>query len=194
MPINRKAFYASIRTSLFDGSMTASQVNGMGAILDEWERRKLTDLRWLAYMLATVYHECAKTMVPIVEYGGLRYLVKKKYYPWYGRGFVQLTWDYNYRKFAGLLKDAGFVQWDLIANPDLALDLKVASFIMFEGMIRGLFRKNQKLSDFFNANDNNPVMARGIINGIPKGQTLPDKAVEIAEIHAKFNTALAAAA
>ena len=192
--IDRKKFYAAIRVTLFGGRMTADQVNGIGAILDEWERRKLTDLRWLAYMLATVYHECAKKMVPITEYGGHQYLVKKAYYPWYGRGFVQLTWDYNYQKFSALLKAAGFKKWNLMANPDFALDLAVASFIMFEGMIRGLFRKNQKLSDFFSATKNSPVMARGIINGIPKGQTLPDKAVEIATYYQSFNAALAAAA
>ena len=51
-----------------------------------------------AYVLATAYHETAHTMKPVREYGGETYLKKKKYYPYVGMGYVQLTWDYNYKK------------------------------------------------------------------------------------------------
>ena len=175
--INRKAFFAGVRSGPFPGKLSAGQVNGMSAILDEWERRKLTDPRWLAYMLATVFHECAQTMQPITETGGPRYLKSKKYYPWYGRGFVQLTWKYNYEAMNKLLKAAGF-DADIVADPEIAKRLDVATFIMFEGMIRGTFT-GKKLANYFNATTNDPRNARRIINGT-------DRMDHIAAIHKQF--------
>lgn len=67
--LNRKHFYDSVRESLFGGTLLQQQVAGMEAILREWEAQQLTDRRWLAYMLGTTYHETAKTMQPIEEYG-----------------------------------------------------------------------------------------------------------------------------
>jgi hypothetical protein len=47
-----------------------------------------------------------------------------RYYPFYGRGYIQLTWDSNYREYGQKL---GF---DLIGNPDLALDPFVAAMVL----------------------------------------------------------------
>lgn len=176
MAIDRKAFFAGIRISPFSGKLNQGQVEGIGAILDEWERRKLTDLRWLAYMLATVKWETDHTMQPIKEGGGLKYLQSKRYYPWYGRGFVQLTWERNYKAF----RDRVLKQFDvdLIADPDCALLCPVATFIMFEGMLRGEFT-GKKLSDYFNSKQTDWINARRIINGT-------DRAREIAEIAKLF--------
>ncbi len=93
--MDRAKFFAAVRTPLFAGKMSEKQVQGVGAILDEAERRG-TPLAHLAYMLATAFLETAKTMQPIAEYGkgtGRKYGVKGKYgqVP-YGRGYVQLTW------------------------------------------------------------------------------------------------------
>lgn len=137
----------------------------MSAILDEWDSRELKDIRWLAYILATVMHECAGTFQPISEYGkgkGRAYGQIENGHVFYGRGYTQLTWGYNYRKMGELL---GI---DLYDNPDLALDCKVATDIMFEGMIRGIFT-GRKLSDYFNGTTD-PVKARRIINGLDKAQ------------------------
>ena len=67
--MNRQVFFDAVRTKPFDGSLTTGQVQGTGAILNEWDRRGLKDLRWLAYMLATTIHETARTMQPIAEFG-----------------------------------------------------------------------------------------------------------------------------
>ncbi len=68
--INRKFFFTSARTNLFGGSMTAKQVQGLTAILNEWEAKYAAkDDRWLAYMLATAHHETGRTMQPIEEWG-----------------------------------------------------------------------------------------------------------------------------
>ena len=45
----------------------------MSTILNEWEENlPNADDRWLAYMLATAFHETARTMQPIREFGAGR--------------------------------------------------------------------------------------------------------------------------
>jgi hypothetical protein len=185
MSIDRKFFFNGIRQTPFDGKLTSGQVSGTSAILDEWDRRKLTDLRWLAYMLATTKWETDHTMQPIQEGGGPAYLKSKKYYPWYGRGYVQLTWDYNYKKMTQLLKAADFRSSatrgsypDLVANAELALVPDIAAFVMFEGMLKGVFT-GKKLADYFNDAKTDWLNARRIINGT-------DRAAEIAAIAKAF--------
>jgi putative chitinase len=101
--IDRTMFFAGVRHGPFPGSLTDPQVSGMGAILNEWDRRRLSDNHWLAYMLATAFHETAHTMQPIEEIGhgkGRKYGTPVNGHVYYGRGYVQLTWDYNYKKWA----------------------------------------------------------------------------------------------
>src|SRR6187397_2452423 len=77
MPINRRFFFDSVRSAPFNGKLSARQVDGMSAILDVWESSDTQrDDRWLAYMLATAFHETAMTMQPICEYGGKAYFLK----------------------------------------------------------------------------------------------------------------------
>jgi putative chitinase len=97
MTLNRVAIYAAVRASF--GALTQSQVDGFNEILDEWERRGGGDLRHLAYMLATVWHETGRKMQPVREGGGKAYLRSKRYYPWVGEGLVQVTCEENARKF-----------------------------------------------------------------------------------------------
>lgn len=175
--INRKKFFDSIRASLFGGTLTQGQVDGIDAILDEWDRRKWSNLRWLAYMLATAYHEVARTMQPIEEYGkgkGYSYGVPDPVTgeTYYGRGLVQLTWKTNYQKMSAL------VGVDLVTNPSLALQLPIAVQIMFEGMRDGLFT-GVGLPKYFSDTIDDPINARRIINGT-------DRAEMIAGYHMKF--------
>lgn len=173
--MNRDAFFASVRRAPF-GSLSQSQVDGLNAILDEWDRRALPDIRWLAYMLATTFHETARTMQPIAEIGGKR----ARYAPFYGRGFVQLTWDYNYRKASTS------VGVDLVKNPDRAMELPIATKILFDGMIEGWFTV-KRLSDYINKGFCDYKDARKVINGL-------DRAVTIAGYAVQFERALTAAA
>ena len=169
MPLNREPFFTSVRLSLFGGSLSQSQVDGLNRILDEWERRTLSDIRQLAYMLATVYHETATTMQPIKEGGGEAYLKSKPYYPAYGRGLVQCTWDVNYKKF-------GCTSYDDMLTWPFALRA------LFDGMRDGVFT-GRKLSTYFSDKIDDPVGARHIINGT-------DKAALIATYHNAFLAAL----
>lgn len=173
--INREEFYDCIRASFFNGVLSHAQVEGIEGILNEWDKRGLTDLRWLAYMLATTYHETAKTMRPIEEYGKGR---GRKYGEpdpktgkiYYGRGFVQLTWNWNYKKMGTLLGIP------LYESPHLALNIDVATKILFEGMLRAESKKGDftgvSLEDFFNDNREDWVHARKIINGLDKAELI----------------------
>src|SRR5690348_13622641 len=74
MPLNRPFFFSTVREILFNKRLSQKQVDGMTAILDEWEAKHAKkDDRWLAYMLATTFHETARTMQPIDEGGGTAY-------------------------------------------------------------------------------------------------------------------------
>jgi putative chitinase len=134
MPIHRKYFFDRVRASLFGGSLTESQVDGLNQLLDYAEQHG-TDDRQLAYVLASVYHETAKTMQPITEYGSTSYLKGKPYYPYYGRGLIQITWKENYQKQDQKLGLGG----TLVANPDRALEWPIALAICFGGMADGDF-------------------------------------------------------
>lgn len=183
--IDREVFFNKIRINPFGGTLTQGQVDGCNAILDTWEARPdFTDLRWLAYMMATAKWETAHTMQPIAEYGhgaGHTYGVPdvQTGQAYYGRGLVQLTWKTNYAKMAALTGA------DLVTHPELALDPKIAALIMFDGMRDGLFT-GVGLPWYFNETVDDPVNARKIINGL-------DRAEEIAMIHSEFWAALRAA-
>lgn len=109
----------------------------------------------LAYILATTYHETAATMKPVREYGGERYLRTKKYYPYVGMGYVQLTWKYNYVKASDKL------DIDFVGNPLWLLQKEHAARILIIGMLEGWFT-GKKLSDF---KDGDYFNMRTIING-----------------------------
>lgn len=179
--MQRAKFYDSIRQSLFKGKLSPSQVEGVESILNEWDDRNLADLRWLGYILATTYHETAKTMQPVREYGRGKGYKYGKPDPetgqvYYGRGFCQLTWKYNYKRFEDLLGVP------LVNNPDLALEPKTAAQILFIGMVKGIYT-SKRLSDYFNDEKDDPVNARRIVNGI-------DKAKLIAGYHNLFMEAI----
>ena len=100
-----------MRANPFHGNLTQLQVDGINDILDTWEKYfRDNDIRWLAYALATAFHETAETMQPIEEYGegsgrdyGQPVGIHQQCY--FGRGFVQLTWESNYLKGEEILRD-----------------------------------------------------------------------------------------
>ena len=122
-----------------------------------------------AYVLATAYHETAHTMKPVREYGGEKYLKSKKYYPYVGMGYVQLTWDYNYKKASDKLGV------DFLKNPKLLLESKYAAPIIVVGMVEGWFT-GKKLSDYITLNTSDFTSARKIVNGLDKAELIADYA------------------
>jgi putative chitinase len=174
--INRAFFFDRVRANLFHGKLRQANIDGMTAILDEWEKNYSTnDDRWLAYMLATTFHETGVTMQPIEEWGKGKKLPYGKPDPisgkvYYGRGFVQLTWKANYDKMGKILK------LDLVNKPELALSLPVSTKIMFYGMINGSFT-GKKLANYFLQTKQDWVNARRIINGLDKAQLVANYAI-----------------
>lgn len=188
--MDRMFFFDAVRDGLFKGELTQPQVEGITAILDAWERRFApADRRWLAYILATAYHETAYTMQPVRETlaqsdaraveileaafatGRLSWVRTPYWRPdqdgrcWLGRGLVQLTHKRNYEAMSAL---TGI---DLVADPDRAMEMDAAVTILIEGMLQGSFT-GHKLADHLNATTEDWVNARRIVNGTDRAEKL----------------------
>ncbi|WP_278403501.1 hypothetical protein [Pseudoalteromonas ruthenica] len=160
----------------------------------------VTDLRWAAYMLATVYIETEFSFIPcrenllgqgklygieieVVDSHGIRGKKNKKYKNiYYGRGYCQLTWEDNYLEIG---KALGYDN-KLYIDPDLALQKDIAYKVISYGMRHGSFTR-KKLSHYINIAKTDYKNARRIING-------QDKAEEIAEYANKIEFLLRLAA
>lgn len=172
-----EGFFRGVRA--VTGPLAEDQVatiNGLLSKASHWS------IAWLAYGLATAWHEAR--MRPIEEIGkgrGRRYGVagaRSDGKPGpnyggqvpYGRGLVQLTWADNYEKADRELDLKG----TLLANFGLALDPNVAAAILVRGMEEGWFTA-KKLADYLPAalgNEAQFVQARRIINGTDRAQLI----------------------
>ena len=198
--MNKPEFYASLRrrnSGVFGTSLTQAQVEGCEVILAASEG---LPLEYVAYLLATAYHETAHTMQPVRETlaasdaqaiarleaawskGKLPW-VKSRYWArdkdgksWLGRGYVQLTHKTNYAKASEKLGV------DLVGNPDLAMTPKIAALVLVRGCVEGWFT-GKRLSDYL---PGSYVQARRVVNGA-------DKAEQIARYAWSFEEALKAA-
>jgi hypothetical protein len=165
--IHRDYFFDMIRSELAGGSLNQEQVDGCIVFLDWYDTKNPPipeqyhlDDRCLAYVLATTWHETAFRMQPIIEGGGESYLKSKPYYPYYGRGYVQLTWEENYRGQDAKLGLGG----TLVQEPDLALDPDIALKVIIGGMVDGDFT-GKKLANYFTDDLTDFYNARRIVNG-----------------------------
>jgi putative chitinase len=159
------------------------------SIIDECHAQKLLRNE-AAYVLATPYWETNHTMQPVREaYYLLHQLGSEaaieawrkrnlRYWPWYGRGLVQLTWEPNYVKAQS---KTGIRMHD---HPDLAMDPVGAVKVLVTGMKEGWFT-GRKLSDFIDLRHSDFFHARQIINRL-------DKASEIAHIADAYDDSLKA--
>jgi putative chitinase len=180
---NPEAFFAEVRID--HGPLTVPQVEGFNALLAAMFAWPVS---WVAYGLATAWHETAATMQPIKEFGGPKYF-HRMYDPkganpklaarlgntqpgdgakYAGRGYVQLTGRANYAKYG------------IADTPDDAMKPDVAARILVDGMSKGVFT-GKKLADYLPGDYAN---ARRIINGT-------DRAAHIANLAIGFEGALA---
>lgn len=174
--LDEPAFFAGVRKRF--GALTRPQVDGAKALLTalaDWPTS------WVAYALATAWHETARTLQPIKEMGGDAYF-HRMYDPqgqrpqvakrlgniqpgdgarFAGRGYVQLTGRTNYERYG------------LGDRPDDAMRPEVAAEILKDGMAEGRFT-GKKLSDYL---PGDYVGARRIINGTDKAQEIAGHAV-----------------
>jgi putative chitinase len=209
--MNHAKFFAAARSSLFGGRLSPNQVSGVEAILDAWEARPF-DARWLAYMLATAYHETDNTMCAISEnlsYSAVGLLATfPKYFTAsqaavYARQPQRIAnrayanrmgngkeasgdgWRYRGRGLVQITGRDNYAKYGIADDPDTALNPAKAVEILFDGMINGRFT-GKKLADYFSATVIDWTGARKIINGT-------DRAADIASYAKKFIVALEAA-
>lgn len=172
---------------LFYGSLPPFQHDPLVTLVDKCLEVGVTDIKQIAYVLATAYHESGrfkfneefgkggnrKYAKPIFVWGG-------KVDTFHGRGWVQLTWLGNYAQFTAKLSALTGREIDLINHPEqIYKDDEINAYITVVGMKEGLFT-GKKLSDYLG---NDYVNARRIVNGT-------DKAGQIAAYAKKFEEAL----
>ncbi len=175
MKFDRSTFFSAYREFFKPPSISQSQVDGIETLLAFIEKdAEITDLRHLAYLLATVKHECADTWMPIKEFAsGARYEGRTdlgNVHPgdgprYKGRGYVQITGRANYRRFGQRFGT------ELEANPALALNPAVSYSIASLGMRQGLFT-GRSLSSFIHGNVCDYFSARRIINRLDRADRI----------------------
>lgn len=191
--IDRKLFLEAYRAS-FPGKMVPQQIRGLQQLLDFLEAdSEVEDIRWAAYMLATVKHECADTWQPIVERGHRSYFDKYEPstslgkrlgnkaegdgYKTRGRGYVMITGLDNYSRMNRLLGLTG-TEDDILVDPDRALKPEIAYRIMSLGMRKGLFT-GRKLADYIAGEQRDYINARRIVNSLDRAHLIASYASNI---------------
>ena len=160
----------------------------------------VTDVRWAAYMLATVKLECGGKWTPVPENGNRPYFDAAdpyfdKYEPgthlgkqlgntakgdgslYRGRGYVQITGRANYLT-AGKALGVGTA---LVEKPDLALEPANSYAIMSFGMRTGMFT-GAKLSTYIHGDVCDYLRARRIINGSDRAETIEGYAMALEQM------------
>src|SRR5262249_27373820 len=95
---------------------------------------------------------------------------------YYGRGYVQLTWENNYQKMSQALDmgDTLVMHPEEVMKPDIAY--KILSYGMREGSFTG-----KKLSDYINDSTCDYKNARRIINGLDQWAKIQGYATQLAD-------------
>lgn len=183
--INEQHFFEQLRQTKFITKLTQKQVDGFKCTIDTFDQLyPMENIKKLAYILATFWHETAFRMEAIEEYGkgrGLRYgkKVKLNGKPYtdtnnifYGRGFIQTTWYDNYLAMG---KRVGV---DLIKHPEKLLEMELSAKVSIIGIMEGLYT-GKGLDRYFSETVTDPLNARKCVNGL-------DKAKEIEKYYNKF--------
>jgi predicted chitinase len=169
--------------------LNRSRINGgfanvaatINAIKDECSAHGLGMPEQIAYVLATTQWETNHTYKPVREAYFLRgseasreawRASNLRYFPYYGRGYVQLTWKDNYKLYGKLL------DLDLVEQPDTALQPAVALFVLVHGFKTGGFT-GRKISDYIRPGLVDFVAARRCINGSDRAQDI----AQLAQTH-----------
>ena len=160
----------------WDSSLKSDQISNARAIMTECQQYT-TNVNQLAYILSTAFGESG--FRPIKEIraraGTKLHTVQNKYWGsgYFGRGYVQITWDYNYKKFGEK------IGVNLLGNPDLALRPDIAGKIICYGMAKGAFT-GKGLNNYFSGSTADWTNARRIINGVDKASIFGERARKIA--------------
>jgi putative chitinase len=180
MTINREQFFRAYHATF--GKLNQSQVEGLNEILNFIEDdAELSDIRHIAYVLATILHECARRWKPIEEFAsGSAYEGRKDLgntepgdgKRFKGRGYTQTTGRTNYRKITQAWNRFNpDEQIDAIGNPEILLTPKYSWFATSYAMRSGLYT-GKELDDYIHGNVCDYVRARKIINALDKAELI----------------------
>jgi putative chitinase len=168
MKFNRKIVFDGIRELW--GRLSQEQVDGLEFLLTSIENDSTWEsVQQVAYFLATINHETAHTYQPIKEIRERKDSPRRKNQDrywltgFYGRGYIQLTWESNYIKFG--IRD----------DPDKALEPETAYRIASRGMQQGLFT-GKKLSDYINDEKTDYRNARKVVNALDDAEKIAARA------------------
>jgi predicted chitinase len=150
-----------LKIAVFDDADFSSKDSTIKAIKGQCQAMGIGLPTQVAYVLATAQWETAQTFKPVKEAFWLSEEWRKNnlsYYPYYGRGYVQLTWKANYKKYSDLLGV------NMVDNPDQAMRPEIALFVLVHGFKVGTFT-GRKITDFITAERTDFLGARSCING-----------------------------
>jgi len=148
----------------------ASERVRIQCIIRECLRQGVTDRNQIAYVLATAQHECSNLgkvngkngfFIPITEFGG-----PFRYDPYRGRGLVQLTWRFNYKRYQDLTGQPLLTDYTLMVK-----DYGLSCFVLVHGSRTGVFT-GKSLSDYIGPGRVDFVGARRIINGTDRASKI----------------------
>jgi hypothetical protein len=187
--IDHEAFLREYRYHFPGDTLTRERIAGLDTVLSLLEADSaMTDLRWAAYLLASIKHETAGRWTPIVEAGrghGQSYgqpvrvvdpQGREYINVYHGRGFFQLTWKDNYERMGRAI---GYPR--LVYEPDLALRPDIAYRVAAHGVRQGSFT-GRKLAHYINRDSGAYVSARRILNGRDRDTLIAGYAVQFERI------------
>lgn len=144
-----------------------------------------------AIISANIWKETGGTMMPVVEAGfaspakQMAYLRKQAYYPHFGFGDLQFTWEENHFWVSSLYTPASYyvngkiplnVRTNFVVNKAGLLTPTVSLPAAIIGMLQGVFRRNHCIKRYVNEDKIDFYNGRKIVNGL-----VPKVAKEIAE-------------
>lgn len=132
----------------------------------------ISNEKQIAYVLATAQHE-SLNFSALEENHGRKQATVKGYEggeEYFGRGYVHLTHDYNYRRMESKLGIE-----NLHRDPQKAADPQNAANIIAVGMRDGDYT-GYRLSQYINDERSDYLSARAIVNGTDRNKTVADLA------------------
>lgn len=140
------------------------QIEQVRALTKAWHLHGTGDNRHLAYIFATIWHECKFEPKNEVRANPFRqpdlYRQQSEYWKggYFGRGPIQLTWIDNYRRFGKHLGLPLVEKPELLNRPDVGYPIAVI------GMVRGWFT-GAPLRWYINDRREDYYKARRTVNG-----------------------------
>jgi hypothetical protein len=143
-----EVFFRELRKKL-TRNLDQKQVDSINGILKYAKKNNITNQFVLSYFISTAWGECRLRPVregfkktdraarAYVKRMGYKYAKVINGHVYYGRGLVQLTWDFNYE------------DWGITDDPDKALEPDFAAKVLVIGMLDGRYNGRGKGIEFY---------------------------------------------